>query len=458
MLTALHNEYVRLNPSSNVGGSIGTIRKALREEEDIARENSKTYGVMMRNRIFALKKTTVEDFQKERAAAYKAKLEEAEKNRQPVSVNTQLSIDDEIRALSAFVHSFDDLKRYNYLLLPPTDAQLEEVRRGLTSAAGHEECDRCKSRFQVFPGRRQEDGALTSGGTCTYHWGKQLFQRRILGAGDLPKIWDCCKADVGTSPGCTTFDHHVFSVREQKRLAALWQYVETPEAPDEFDEDNGKLKAICIDCEMSYTTQGLELVRVTATKYPTFEMVIDVLVRPLGEMLDANTRFSGVTAKQLVDAVPYSPSDIPSPTSDSTSTKLPIVGTPAAARDAILSLINRSTILIGHALNNDLDTLRMIHPRIVDTAILFPTRSGPPSRYALKWLSKRYLARDIQIAGAEGHDSKEDANSAGDLVRWRIAEAVKAKKVDQNGKWLVSPTVWRPQSMMAATTTTNGSG
>ena len=47
-------------------------------------------------------------------------------------------------------------------------------------------------------------------------------------------------------------------------------------------------------------------------------------------------------------------------------------------------LINSETIIIGHALDNDLKTLRMVHYRCVDTAILFPHRSGPPYRRALR--------------------------------------------------------------------------
>jgi RNA exonuclease 1 len=53
-------------------------------------------------------------------------------------------------------------------------------------------------------------------------------------------------------------------------------------------------------------------------------------------------------------------------------------------RASLDSFINSDTILIGHALDNDLKTLRMIHTQCVDTAILFPHRSGAPYRRALK--------------------------------------------------------------------------
>ena len=47
-------------------------------------------------------------------------------------------------------------------------------------------------------------------------------------------------------------------------------------------------------------------------------------------------------------------------------------------------LISSETILIGHALENDLKTLRMVHFRNVDTAIVFRHPAGPPYRRALR--------------------------------------------------------------------------
>lgn len=49
-------------------------------------------------------------------------------------------------------------------------------------------------------------------------------------------------------------------------------------------------------------------------------------------------------------------------------------------------LIDASTIIIGHGLENDLKTLRMIHHQCVDTAILFPHKAGAPYRRSLKEL------------------------------------------------------------------------
>jgi len=117
-------------------------------------------------------------------------------------------------------------------------------------------------------------------------------------------------------------------------------------------------------------------------------------------IIDYNTRFSGIT-----------------PESYSTSALLPL----SAIRTSLDALINSDTILIGHALENDLKTLRMIHHRNVDTAVLFKHPAGPPYRRALKDLAKEHLGQMIQRGGANiGHSSVEDSIATLNLVRWYV--------------------------------------
>jgi len=77
---------------------------------------------------------------------------------------------------------------------------------------------------------------------------------------------------------------------------------------------------------------------------------------------DYNTRFSGVAEESFSKAT------------------LSL----ASIRKALDNLINRETILVGHALDNDLKAMRIVHKRCVDTAILFPHQAGLPYRRALK--------------------------------------------------------------------------
>jgi RNA exonuclease 1 len=163
-----------------------------------------------------------------------------------------------------------------------------------------------------------------------------------------------------------------------------------------------------MDCEMIYTTGGMRCARVSVVDGSGAE-VFDELVRMddgVG-IIDYNTRFSGITLENHANAV------------------LPLT----SIRTSLDAFINSDTILVGHALDNDLKTLRMIHHRCVDTAILFPHRAGAPYRRALKDLVKEHLGTLIQTAGAAGHSSVEDSVATLDLVRWYVLNKPKAKQV-----------------------------
>lgn len=264
---------------------------------------------------------------------------------------------------------------------------------------------------------------------------------------DSDKLFTCCRQKVGQSPGCVTCENHVYKVSEAKRLAAIWQFVETPGHQKSIAEDEVMKpieRAICLDCEMCYTTLGMELIRVTATAFPSGEVVVDALVRPKGEILDLNSRFSGVFSKHIMNAQPHSTRPYPPtptssdsfinpsslPPSDAEEDALAILPSPEAARSLLLSYMDSETPILGHALENDLNALRLCHRTIVDTAILFPHQRGLPLRNKLRWLVEKHLGRMIQVEGdsPQGHDSKIDARCAGELVRSIIKEETAKKK------------------------------
>jgi hypothetical protein len=101
-----------------------------------------------------------------------------------------------------------------------------------------------------------------------------------------------------------------------------------------------------------------------------------------------------------------------------------IVESPDKARELLCTFLSPGTPLIGHGLENDLNTTRLIHSPLIDTALLFPHNAGLPYRNALRTLVSLHLGRAIQVVGSavEGHDSKEDAIAAGDLVRFAIGK------------------------------------
>ncbi|KAF7846343.1 hypothetical protein BT93_L4517 [Corymbia citriodora subsp. variegata] len=343
--------------------------------------------------------------------------------------STGLTPRKEVAFLSHIRTPLAGLEQFGYTLTPPTQTQINEAVSTVKALANWEVCDRCSTRFQVYPGRN-EQGELASSGICRYHWARSTFKKATA-----EDIYPCCGLPTHRD-GCVAAKSHVFKTTDKGRLAAILQFATTPEQPD-----NKPRQPVAFDCEMVYTTMGMELCRVTAISWPDKKSLLDVLVRPYGEILDFNTRFSGITADLYNNAPNYDPS------SSSDHGTLRKVSSPEAARRLMFDLLTPSTPLIGHAIDNDLNTCRMIHPFIIDTVILYPHPKGLPIRYKLRDLAARYLQRDIQISGAHGHDSLEDSEATGDLVLVKISEEwrnIRAEGWTWEGDVLTEPRAGRP--------------
>jgi RNA exonuclease 1 len=76
------------------------------------------------------------------------------------------------------------------------------------------------------------------------------------------------------------------------------------------------------------------------------------------------------------------------------------------AQAAMLKLCDSNTILVGHALNNDLQSLKFAHDRVVDTAILY--RSPTDTTCSLRELAVALLGSNQE----NPHDSISDAQIA----------------------------------------------
>lgn len=395
------------------------VRLVLGEEESVAKEFPSTYNNIIKHRIAALKKMTIEqwtELRQKNTSQTAASTRVSSNAAKPIP--TGLSVEEELQVLPELISKQHGLEKYGYVTSPPRDIDIVETRAAVALCRGYEECDRCGSRFQVFP-QRNEDGALTQGGRCTHHPGRAYFpERNGNQAADGPKErrYSCCSEPLGASTGCTTSETHVFKVSDPKRLGSVLQFQRTPEnatAPIN--------QAVAFDCEMCYTVYGMELIRLTAVAWPSNEQLIDVLVKPLGAILDLNTRFSGVSADIFTNALPHEQDSNASSRAISDD-RLRIVESPAAARQLLFNTVTPSTPLLGHAIENDLIATRIVHPNIVDTVLLYPHSRGLPNRKGLRALAKENLDRAIQVAGPAGHDSKEDAIAAGDLIRLAVGK------------------------------------
>lgn len=221
-------------------------------------------------------------------------------------------------------------------------------------------CARCHKVFNVeIYDEPQSD-------LCNYHMKRSGYKR-----GYSDNFFYCCQQPAGTD-GCCYADYHVTDYVDIDNLLG---YVKTFEKDEDFVCT--KKDIFALDCEMCYTVVGLELTRITVVGYDE-KVVFDKFVKPQNRVIDYNTRYSGITEATL------STSDVKS---------LPEI------QAVLLAMFHSRTILVGHSLESDLKSLKIIHNTVIDTSVLYPHKMGPPKKKALKTLCIDHLKKIIQEEG-----------------------------------------------------------
>ncbi|XP_006876027.1 PREDICTED: putative RNA exonuclease NEF-sp-like [Chrysochloris asiatica] len=148
-----------------------------------------------------------------------------------------------------------------------------------------------------------------------------------------------------------------------------------------------------LDCEMCLTSKGRELTRISLVAEGGC-CIMDELVKPDNRIVDYLTSFSGITKKIL----------------NPVTTKLRDV------QRQLKALLPPDAVVVGHSLDLDLRVLKMIHPNVIDTSLLYVREQG--RRFKLKFLAKAVLGKDIQRPDRIGHDATEDARTTLELARY----------------------------------------
>ncbi|RLV93363.1 RNA exonuclease 3 [Spathaspora sp. JA1] len=321
-------------------------RKAMQIEYEVAQSaSSATYGTLIRQRIH--------------------KLSHPEKYKAKPKVPTR---EEQLELLRKWSISPEKLEKFGFVMNIP---KVEESQPPVLAR----KCCRCGSQFQVS---EQLEPVK-----CHYHYGK------IRRKQDRSRYHECCRAEENQNP-CAVADHHVYMFEsiQEKHQAVPYQFTR------DLFKTGGQPQyhpVLGIDCEMGFTTKGFELMRITAVDYFTNATVLDVYVLPFGDVVDLNTRFSGISE---------------------------INNNFISFEDSMKKLgevMDMNTILIGHGLENDMNAMRLIHDKIIDTSILYPKfQPSPTFRWSLKDLTFKFLSRNIQIGE---HDSTEDSIAAIDIVK-----------------------------------------
>jgi RNA exonuclease 1 len=152
-------------------------------------------------------------------------------------------------------------------------------------------------------------------------------------------------------------------------------------------------QVIAVDCEMCETTDPVTqqkdhraLCRVSIVNVETDEVLLDSLVKPVWPVSNYRTWINGIAAEHL-DHVQF---------------------TLRHAQAFLMSLCTEETVLLGHAVHNDLAALRMHHPTVVDSAFLFTSADSETAMVSLRDLALHTL----KIEMPERHDSVNDARTA----------------------------------------------
>ncbi|KAI8982646.1 hypothetical protein BDB01DRAFT_836081 [Pilobolus umbonatus] len=156
-------------------------------------------------------------------------------------------------------------------------------------------------------------------------------------------------------------------------------------------------KVMALDCEMCKTVNGYAVTRVALIDRDR-NVLINEHVKPSEEITDYVSHISGVTEESLKN----------------------ITTTLSDIQQKILHHVNGDTLLLGHGLVNDMQVLKIRHPHILDTSILFHHSSGPPYKPSLRDLAFRFLNKRIQNHDAAGHDPCEDAGTCLDLLELKL--------------------------------------
>ncbi|XP_065224759.1 RNA exonuclease 5 isoform X2 [Planococcus citri] len=170
---------------------------------------------------------------------------------------------------------------------------------------------------------------------------------------------------------------------------------------DVYQEVSDTSPLFGIDCEMCQTTaKENELARVTIVNEKS-EVVYESLVKPYNKITDHLTKFSGITEEMLRNV----------------DKRLEDV------QNDIINLLPADAILVGHSLNIDLHALKIMHPYVIDTSVIYNISGERWRKPKLQTLAWEFLKLQIQ-RGNKGHDSAEDSISSLKLVQLKLSQNV----------------------------------
>lgn len=115
----------------------------------------------------------------------------------------------------------------------------------------------------------------------------EMYSSFMFSLGFADNHHRCCQQPAGT-PGCSYANYHVTDFMDMDNLTGYVTTIDKADLPDGSEYVPTKKDIYALDCEMCYTTHGIELTRVTVVDINA-RTVYDALVKPDNKIIDYNT-------------------------------------------------------------------------------------------------------------------------------------------------------------------------
>lgn len=156
-----------------------------------------------------------------------------------------------------------------------------------------------------------------------------------------------------------------------------------------------------LDCEMCRTAKAEnELARVSIVD-ENYQSVYETLVRPTNPIVDYLTPWSGITKEMMMD----------------------VTKTLNEVQEDVCNLLPPDAILVGQSLNCDLNAMKLMHPYVIDTSVIFNISGDRNRKAKLQFLAKTFLGEEIQMETA-GHSSIEDSTASLKLTKLKLSRDI----------------------------------
>lgn len=170
---------------------------------------------------------------------------------------------------------------------------------------------------------------------------------------------------------------------------------------DAYKEVSAKSPMFALDCEMCRTSAGVnELTRISIIN-ENHESIYETLVCPQNKIVDYLTQYSGITPEMMKNVTKTLPQ----------------------VQDDVRRLLPADGILVGQSLQSDLMAMRMMHPYVIDTSVIFNISGDRRRKSKLQALASEFLGETIQ-KNPLGHDSIEDCSASLKLTKLKLTRGI----------------------------------